>query len=152
MIIIKNPCGGIENNESILGVLIREKRGYKMITVKTFSRQIILNVYENDRIVDFYGRTKFCIKGSNLTDFYGRTLYRVDGDYVKDFYGKMLYKLSGNEFKDFYGKTLLKFESDSIKDFYGKYLYLFTGNLDNLHKMILGTLYMEYGSIENAIK
>ena len=122
-----------------------------MITIKNFSRQIILRIYENDRICDFYGRTKFNIRSTSLTDFYGRVLYKFDGEWVKDFYSRMLYKLSGSDFKDFYGKIVLKFDRDSIKDFYGRYLYFIEGDLDDLHKKILGSLFMEYGSLEDAI-
>ena len=124
-----------------------------MITIRSFnSRQVILNLYENDKITDFYGRIKYFISYSNIKNFSMQVLYKFDGEWITDFYGKMLYKLCGNEFKDFYGRTVLKFEGDMITDFYGRFLYLLDSPLSESDKKIIGTIYMEYGNLENAIK
>ena len=123
-----------------------------MITIRNFGRQIIINYYENDKINDFYGRTKYLIKRPNITNYYGKILYKIEGEWAKDFYGRMLYKLTGNEFREFSGKVILRFEKDSIRDFYGRFLYLVDGYLNDFDKLLLGTLYMEYGSLEDAIK
>ena len=124
----------------------------KLITVKSFSRQTILKIQDDNRITDFYGVTKYYISGQNLLNYYRQVVYKFDSELVKDFYGKTLYRLNGNDFKDFYGVTLLKFDGSYIKDFYGRILYIIDGTLNSQIKMILGTLYMEFGSLEKSVK